>query len=241
MVNKGNISYYLGICEMARYILEKVGTDIYKDGYYTDEYIRSEYIYEELKIIENDSSLDIYINEKRVLHYNIIKNQIEYIPGNWTKLIHLIYEEIPNILKERNETEKANNLKINTIKSLNEQTQICCDLYNKERDIYNQLKERLLNYGIDIEREQRYYTTYSKIQGTEDKNYYYAFVIYSDRTIKIFKKESYDEYINKIVIGNWISVFKIEVDSAFALYKKNVEKRLDDKVDEMLKKLTRGK
>ena len=251
-----NLSY-LNQCDyiydISYYILDNLGNSIYKDGYYNDEYIGRNYIYENLKIEEMYNNIKIYIDDKLLFKYDRNSSNYYFVPGNWTKLIVTIFHEVPSILEKRQQEENLKKAKYKALKELTPYCELYTKLYHDEEDVCDYLMNELHNNGFKLPRKKEKYQTYSNIQGTYDDHYYISVIVYynkekvfefpdkhSDSLIDIYYKCAYNIVSDNIPLGDWIPKFKEAINNANKYYNHRLDERIDNSVDEMIRRLTRG-
>ena len=250
MNNNEALEYYNNVLFMAKQILKSLGFKLINEGYYSDDYYGDKFIYEDIVIKRMYNDIIIDIDNKNVFYFDKNKNKITYEPGNWPKVIEILYENIPNFLNEEREKEFNNKKKDEEIKELKPYIDICSDIYEENEGIYFYLKASLKEKGIKIDRVQDYYQTYSNIQGTYDDHRFYKFVLYyndekvfecedkkSDGLINIYRKMSMEQYLNTIKLGNWIPIFKEEVRNAKVKYDNRLNEIVNDIADKRSKEL----
>ena len=208
-------------------------------------------------ITSNESADEIrqHLNDFIADPYEINKNGSNYyfVPGNWTKLIVTIFHEVPSILEKRQQEENLKKAKYKALKELTPYCELYTKLYHDEDDVCDYLMNELHNKGFKLPRKEEKYQTYSNIQGTYDDHYYISVVVYynkekvfefpdkhSDSLIDIYYKCAYNIVSDNIPLGDWIPKFKEAINNANKYYNHRLDERIDNSVDEMIRRLTRG-
>ena len=239
-IAKDEFKYYLEIIRKANEILDKIGFPLIQDGYYSDDHYGDYYKYDKLYIERNRDNLYIKIENNVILIYNKVSKLIKYEYGNWPKLIETIYDEIPNILYEKEIEKEKNSKKIKRLMDLSDSFKFYISNYNKF-DISQKINNDLLKHGITIKKEKRISYIMNTIQCYNMEEPYYVFCIYYQNN-KVFE---FNDNINNIfslnsnnlenyVPDEWESIFKNTINQAKLTYYKMKQQQINNCTTEMI-------
>ncbi len=243
----------ISILEKTMSILKNLGHSVYIDDYFSDKYDGETFEYDRLKIYQDiNKNISIKINDELVFSYGSKTKAIERKNGEWPELILAIYEEMPNILEIRKKKKEVIAAKVNVMTELKSYLASYINMYNKDSESVKLANTKLLNDEINIRKETRYYTTINPIQCYEEKHEYNVFVItYKGETVMEFMDNIYDvlpnlhyqpennEYVQKFIYGDWVSIFKNTILFVNQFDEKYTECEIDNSAKEMIKKFRR--
>lgn len=250
---------YKDICNKAIEITKKLGTKeegivggdedyVYMGtkGYsyrFDDLYIQ----YETGECGSGKKCVFIYIKNKCVFSYFYKTKKIDYIDGNWVELIDMLYNQINNVLVDRQNEKIEQEKKYNKYLKLKKYF----DYYSnssKDQNLLFILNKELNKNGITVEVEKRsYYDTSSSIQCVICEKYYYVCVVkYYGNSVAEFGHTYYNSsdvpnndygYAQKYIPGEWKDIFKDVVKSVQKYENDCNNQMIYNSTDEMIKKI----
>ena len=232
------------ILEMSREIVDKLGHPLIKEGYYNDKHYANEYVYEKLKINENlNGNLQIYIGNEEVFYYVAKEKRYGYKYGQWTELIETIYDQVPNIARER-ELELLN---IRKKKDSLLELEKYFKCYIEFNDVSNIVDINLNKYNISIIKDERHDYMTNLVQGYDMEYTYYIYVVryngkkvaeFNDNVLDIFPNVEY--YVDKFVLGEWIDKFKKVISDARITNERLIQDEVNKSASDMIKSFRRA-
>ena len=216
--------YFMGgnhneIISKAMEILKKIGSGMYRDGTYTDDYLGVKYNFSGLSIeyYDNDNTrcLHIFINDSEVFYYDFINNEKRYIEGEWPSLIDNIYQQIPSIINKRINTLKTNKIKISELQGLADYFRFYASCAEKKNSSLNMINSELSKNDIVIKENVCYKTTNNLY---DEHDHYISYIIYTvfykgelvaefnGSTLDVFPNIDY--YASKFKPEPWTGILK---------------------------------
>ena len=245
------------IINMSMEIIKKLGSSVYQEAFYTcddDKYIGQEYIFDKLKIsyyIESErtnNSLHIYIDNQQLLYYRFDTNTLEFIDGRWTELISTIYNQMPIILKEKQQKKEELSNKKLKLDSMKESFKYYADS-DRNQELRDILNTQLSKYGISISEKEYYNQILNRCEGNYEKcqfpNHTYT-VFHNNERVAEFDDDNYYIYpgilkfAEKFVPGDWTNDFNSAIKETKNIVVNMTQHKADNSADEMIKKLTKN-
>ena len=244
------------IINMSMEIVKKVGNSVYREAFYEcddDEYIGKEYVFDKLKISyyitsrNTNKRLYVYIDDQQLLYYSFDTNYLEFIDGNWTNLISIIYKQIPRLLKEKQEQEEILNNKKLQLDSMKGSFKYYADSKNNQ-ELRDTLNLQLSKYDISVSEKEYYNQILNRFDGKYENcffpNHTYT-VFYNNERVAEFDDDKYYIYpdilkfAEKFIPGEWTNNFDRAIKDTKDIVLNIIRKKADASANEMIKKLTK--